>query len=65
LHQEEFGLTFIGRGFNVKVGVPFNNSIEKGLQKVAITVANACPTGALALFDNEEQLNLDLPHTNP
>jgi ferredoxin len=65
LHQEEFGLTFIGRGFNVKVGVPFNNSIEKGLQKVAIAVANACPTGALSLFANEEQLNLDFLHTDP
>ena len=55
-HQEEYGLTFIGRGFDVKVGVPFNQLIEKGLQKTAFEVAKACPTGALAMFENEEQL---------
>ena len=55
-HQEEFGFTFIGRGFDVKVGVPFNESIQKGLEKTALIVAKACPTGALAMFDHEEQL---------
>ena len=55
-HQEEFGFTFIGRGFDVKMGVPFNESIQKGLKKTAEIVANACPTGALAMFNREEQL---------
>ena len=55
-HQEEFGFTFIGRGFDVKVGVPFNESIQKGLEKTALMVAKACPTGALAMFGEEEQL---------
>ena len=55
-HQEEFGFTFIGRGFDVKVGVPFNESIQKGLEKTAEIVAKACPTGALAMFNVEEQI---------
>jgi NADPH-dependent glutamate synthase beta subunit-like oxidoreductase len=55
-HQEEFGFTFIGRGFDVKVGVPFNESIQKGLEKTAAIVAKACPTGALSNFGEEEQL---------
>ncbi len=55
-HQEEFGFTFIGRGFDVKVGVPFNESVQKGLEKTAQIVANACPTGALAMFGVEEQV---------
>ncbi|HET6556942.1 MAG TPA: FAD-dependent oxidoreductase [Prolixibacteraceae bacterium] len=55
-HQEEFGFTFIGRGFDVKIGVPFNESVQKGLEKTAAIVAEACPTGALAMFDKEEQL---------
>lgn len=55
-HQEEFGFTFIGRGFDVKVGVPFNESIQKGLEKTAAIVAKACPTGALAMFGVEEQI---------
>ncbi len=54
-HQEEFGFTFIGRGFDVKVGVPFNESVQKGLEKTAAIVAKACPTGALAMFEAEEQ----------
>jgi NADPH-dependent glutamate synthase beta subunit-like oxidoreductase len=55
-HQEEFGFTFIGRGFDVKVGVPFNESIQKGLEKTAELVAKSCPTGALAMFGLEEQI---------
>ena len=47
--QERLGLTFIGRGFDVKVGVPFNQSIQMGLTKTAHEVVKACPTGALAL----------------
>lgn len=55
-HQEEFGFTFIGRGFDVKVGVPFNESVQKGLEKTAEIVAKACPTGALSMFNTEEQI---------
>ena len=46
---EELGLTFIGRGFDVQVGVPFSRTLADGLQKVAAECAAACPTGALAL----------------
>ena len=55
-HQEGFGFTFIGRGFDVKVGVPFNESVQKGLEKTAEIVAKACPTGALSMFNIEEQI---------
>ncbi|MBI1928395.1 FAD-dependent oxidoreductase [Candidatus Poribacteria bacterium] len=41
------GLTFIGRGFNVRVDVPFNRRIEEGLQSVGARCAALCPTGAL------------------
>jgi len=58
LHQEELGLTFIGRGFDVKVGVPFNEEIQNGLKKTAILVADACPTGALSQTNKEEQIDL-------
>jgi ferredoxin len=47
-YKDEFGLTFIGRGFEVVVGVPFGESIGKGLKKAALEVADACPTGALS-----------------
>ncbi len=55
-HQEEFGFSFIGRGFDVKVGVPFSESVEKALTKTALLVAEHCPTGALSKTEIEEQL---------
>jgi NADPH-dependent glutamate synthase beta subunit-like oxidoreductase len=46
--QEELGLTFVGRGFDVRVTAPFGETIEAGLQKVAVECVEHCPTGALA-----------------
>ena len=47
-HRETYGLSFIGRGFEVVVGVPFGETLRAGLEKVAGEVVEACPTGALA-----------------
>lgn len=46
---EELGLTFIGRGFEVRVAPPFAVGMDMGLQRVARECAEACPTGALVL----------------
>jgi ferredoxin len=51
--KERFGLTFIRRGFNVKITVPFNEALEHGLEKVARDCAEACPTAAIALREIE------------
>ncbi len=45
---EELGLTFVGRGFDVRVAVPFDRSIAQALKNSAQQCVNACPTGALA-----------------
>jgi ferredoxin len=45
---EPLGLTFIGRGFDVRVKAPFGRSVGEGLQQTARACADACPTGALA-----------------
>lgn len=50
--QEPLGLTFIGRGFDVRVGVPLDASLGEGLQKVGEECVRHCPTGALALEDD-------------
>ena len=50
---EPLGLTFVGRGFNVRVGVPFDRPLADGLRKVAGACAEACPTGALVLEEDE------------
>lgn len=47
-HQEAFGFTFIGRGFQVEVGAPFNSTMESALVNTMAMVAEACPTGALS-----------------
>jgi ferredoxin len=47
LAREPLGLTFIGRGFDVKVAAPFGRNIEEGLQKTAEECVKYCPTGAL------------------
>lgn len=47
--KEPLGLTFIGRGFNVRPGVPFNASFSAALRKVARECVEACPTGALVM----------------
>jgi ferredoxin len=46
--NEPLGLTFVGRGFDVRVGVPFDRSLEEALGRVAAECIAACPTGALA-----------------
>lgn len=48
-YGEKFGFTYIGRGFDVEIGVPFNEELEKGLTETAEKVARACPTGAISL----------------
>jgi ferredoxin len=49
--KEPLGLTFVGRGFDVRIATPFNRSIEDGLQKVAAECVEHCPTGALVFRD--------------
>ena len=54
--KEGLGLTFIGRGFDVKVGVPFSETLLEALKIAARECAEACPTGALAMKNQEERL---------
>ena len=42
------GLSFVGRGFSVRVAVPFSESLENGLKRAVRACIQACPTGALA-----------------
>ena len=46
---EPLGLTFIGRGFDVRLAGPFDRPIEEGLGAVAAECVRHCPTGALAM----------------
>jgi len=50
---DALGLTFVGRGFDVRIGVPFDETIAAGLANAARACAAACPTGALALKEGD------------
>ncbi len=52
--RERLGLTFVGRGFDVRVRVPFDEALEAGLERVAAECIEACPTGALAWIEGPE-----------
>lgn len=49
---EQLGLTFVGRGFDVRVAVPFEATLAEGLRQAAGQCVAACPTGALAFKDS-------------
>ncbi len=53
--EESLGLTYIGRGFDVRISVPFSESIAEALKKTAVACVKACPTGAMALKSHEER----------
>lgn len=47
--EERLGLAFIGRGFELRVAVPFDKDMEAAIGVLADKVAINCPTGALTL----------------
>ena len=49
---EALGLTYIGRGFDVRIGVPLGHSAAEALTKVAAECVAACPTAAIAWKTN-------------
>jgi len=51
---EKLGFTFINRGFDVQLTVPFNESMNNGLRKVVKECVEACPTAALSWRNGEE-----------
>lgn len=47
--KDVLGFTSIGRGFDVEISMPFNNSISEVFNRTAEKCAMACPTGAISL----------------
>jgi len=45
---ERLGLIFVGRGYDLRIGVPFQDLLSKALEKSAGRCVRACPTGALS-----------------
>lgn len=54
-HGESIGLSFVGRGFDMEIQVPFNHDLDEGVRKSAAECVAACPTAAIA-FRNKEDI---------
>jgi len=52
---EKFGLTFVDRGFDVRVQTSFGVPLSQGLEKAAAECISACPTGALSWKDRNKK----------
>jgi NADPH-dependent glutamate synthase beta subunit-like oxidoreductase len=52
-YGEKYGLTYIGRGFDIVINVPFNETLDAALKETSDLVARRCPTGALSLHDRK------------
>ena len=50
-NKELTGLTYIGRGFDVRIDIPFNRELSQALTRTAKECVDACPTGAIAIKD--------------
>jgi ferredoxin len=48
---EPLGMTFLGRGYGVRVAGPFGEPLAEALTRSAERAARVCPTGALAIRD--------------
>ncbi len=47
-NNETTGLTFTGRGFDVRIQVPFSRPMSEALLKCTVLCVNSCPTAALS-----------------
>ena len=63
--QEALGLTFVGRGFDVRIGVPFHGTLDAALGPLAAKCIAACPTGALYLSPARELVPLQNLSVSP
>jgi ferredoxin len=46
--EEELGLAFLDRGYEIRIGAPFGDHLSRALQHSADHCVRSCPTGALA-----------------
>ena len=57
---EKTGLSFFGRGFDMKVDIPFDRAINEAITKSAEECVEVCPTGAIsdkAFFENKNRIS--------
>ncbi len=51
---EPLGLSFQGRGFDMRIAAPLQKTLDESLEKVSAECINICPTGALARNETKQ-----------
>ena len=54
------GLSYVGRGFDVRIRVPLGGSMKEALARTGVKVIEACPTGALAYKIRNDEKRRDI-----
>jgi ferredoxin len=57
--NEKLGLTFLNRGYDLRIGVPFGDLLSQALKTSAERCVRSCPTGALCFrqtFDEQPEI---------
>lgn len=49
-NKDIVGLTYVGRGFDIQINVPFNKSLDEAIKNSALECISNCPTGAISNF---------------
>ena len=53
------GLTYIGRGFDMHIAVPFDKSLQQAIANAADECIKTCPTAALSAFSGEDEFKIN------
>ena len=63
---EEIGLTFMKRGFDTCIGIPFDEPLQRGIERSAEEIVAACPTAAFTWREATPSGNnpIDAPQTD-
>jgi len=62
LRGEKIGLTFFGRGLKTHVGIPFDEPLQRGIERSADEIVPACPTAAMTWRSNESAASAKHSH---
>lgn len=54
--DETTGLAFVGRGFAMRIGVPFEKTLPEAIARAGAECVANCPTGALAFDDSSQDM---------
>ncbi|MBI5541021.1 MAG: NAD(P)-binding protein [Bacteroidia bacterium] len=52
-NKDIVGLSYVGRGFDIQINIPFNKSLDEAIKNSALECILNCPTGAISNYKGE------------